>query len=124
MARRGNLNNSSSLPEGFEALEPFVAAWVQPDASGRMAKRQSSTIAEIRSFYDVIVPLGEAALDYLRGHKLGALPPEAENLLKLMLALTELGPAVEWYDNPQVYDGFPISRIRYVRHISDTAAQI
>ncbi len=113
-----------TLPEGFGALEPFVPVWVLPDASARMAKRQDMSIEEIRRFYDAIVPMGEKALDYLRQYKLGELPPEGENLLKLMLALTELGPAVEWYDNPQVYDGFPISRIRYVRQISDTAAQI
>jgi hypothetical protein len=115
---------SQALPEGFEALLPFVPVWVLPDASARMAKRQSSSIEEIRRFYDAIVPMGEKALDYLREFPLGSLTPQGENLLKLMLALTELGPAVEWYDNPQVYDGFPISRIRYVRQISDTAAQI
>ena len=113
-----------TLPEGFEALEPFVSTWVLPDASARMAKRQDSSIEEIRRFYDVIVPMGESALDYLRQFPLGALSPQGENLLKLMLALVELGPAVEWYDDPRVYDGFPISRIRYVRQIADTAAQI
>ena len=116
--------DQGTLPEGFQALEPFVSTWVLPDASARMAKRQSSSIEEIRRFYDAIVPMGEKALDYLREFPLGALTPQGENLLKLMLALTELGPAVEWYDNPQVYDGFPISRIRYVRQISDTAAQV
>lgn len=116
--------DQGTLPEGFEALLPFVSTWVLPDASARMAKRQASSIEEIRRFYDAIVPMGERALDYLRPYKLGELPPEGENLLKLMLALVELGPAVEWYDNPQVYDGFPIGRIRYVRQISDTAAQL
>jgi hypothetical protein len=111
------------LPAGFEALEPFAADWVLENASARMAKRQSSGMAEIRRFYGAIVPLGVEALDYLRWHKLGELPVQAENLLKLMLALAEIGPAVEWFDNPAVYDGFPIGRIRYVRHIADGAAQ-
>lgn len=112
-----------ALPKGFEALTPFVDEWVLENASARMAKRQSSSMAEIRRFYDAIVPVGIEALDYLRGYKLGELPPEAENLLKLMLALAEVGPAVEWFDNPAVYDGFPIGRIRYVRQIPDSAAQ-
>jgi hypothetical protein len=115
--------DQGALPEGFEALAPFVADWVFDDASARMAKRQASSMADIRRFYDAIVPLGVEALDYLREHKLGELPPEAENLLKLMLSLAEIGPAVEWFDNPAVYDGFPIGRIRYVRHIPDVAAQ-
>jgi hypothetical protein len=111
------------LPRGFEVLEPFIADWVQPDAAARLAKRQACTIEQIRSFYDTILPLGEKALAYLRGFQLGALPPDAERLLKLMLALAEVGPAVEWYNDPFVYDGFDIRRTKYARKISDTAAQ-
>ena len=114
---------SQAVPEGFETLAPFVADWVLENASARMAKRQASSMAEIRAFYDAMVPLGVAALDHLRAYKLGELAPPEENLLKLMLALAEVGPAVEWFDNPAVYDGFPIGRIRYVRQIADTAAQ-
>jgi hypothetical protein len=111
------------LPAGFEPLEPFVAGWALPDAVARMAKRQASTIEEIRGFYEAMLPLGGQALDHLRGFQLGALPPEAERLLKLMLSLAEVAPAVEWYGDPRVYDGFPIERVRYRRVIPDTAAQ-
>lgn len=100
-----------------------MAEWVLPDAAARMQKRQSSTLSEIRVFYDAILPLGEQALQYLRDLQLGALPPDAQRLLKLMLALAEVAPAVEWYQSPQVYDGFPVTRIRYVRQIADVDAQ-
>jgi hypothetical protein len=113
----------SLLPRGFETLEPFVSAWVLPDAAARMTKRQSSTIAELRQFYDAVLPLGEAALDYLRDFELGSLAPPAERLLKLMLSLAEIGPAVEWYGDPRVYDGFGVERIRFLRQIPDSAAQ-
>ena len=114
-----DLASATLLPPGFAALDPFVAAWVLPDAAARMVKRQASTIAEIRSFYDAIIPL-----DHLRAHKLGALSAEGERLLKLMLALAEIGPAVEWFDDPKVYDGFSVDRIRYVRQIPDLAPQL
>ena len=114
---------SPLLPAGFESLEPFVGEWVLPDAVSRLVKRQGSSIQEIRRFYDAMLPLGEKALDYLRGFQLGAMPPEAERLLKLMLSLAEVGPAVEWYNDPHVYDGFDVHRIRYHRQIADTAAQ-
>lgn len=117
------MNTSSSLPAGFESLQGFVADWVLPDAAARMAKRQSSTIEDIRRFYEVMLPHGENALQYLREFQLGSLTREGERLLKLMLALAEVAPAVEWYKNPQVYDGFSVSRIRYLRQIADTAAQ-
>ena len=85
------MDNTTSLPAGFESLGPFVAAWVLPDAAARMAKRQSSTYEEIHGFYRAVIPLGEKALDYLRGFQLGSLPPEGERLLKLMLSLAEIG---------------------------------
>lgn len=113
----------SLLPGDFTDLERFVAGWVLPDAAARMAKRQASRIEDLRAFYDAMLARGEAALAWLRGYPLGDLPPEGENLLRLMLMLAEAAPAVEWYDNPRVYDGFPIERIRYLRQIPDCAAQ-
>jgi hypothetical protein len=115
---------SALLPEGFADLERFVAGWVQPDVLARMAKRQASDIAELRHFYETMLPRGEAALAYLRDFALGELPAEAERLLRLMLMLAEVAPAVEWYNDPMVYDGFPVQRVRFLRQISDTAAQL
>lgn len=114
----------TSLPEGFAHLEKWAADWVQPDAAARMAKRQSSTIEEIRPFYQDMLDNGEKALGWLREYELGSLPPEGERLLKLMLALAEVAPAAEWYDSPHIYDGFPVERLRYRRQIPDTAAQL
>lgn len=117
------MKDGSLLPAGFQALERFLAGWVLSDAEARVAKRQGSTLGEIREFYDAMLPLGEKALEYLRQFELGALPAEGERLLKLMLSLAEIAPAVEWYDGPAVRNGFPISRIRYVRQIPDSDPQ-
>jgi hypothetical protein len=115
---------SGLLPPGFTEIEPFVATWVLPDAAARMERRQASKIEDLKVFYETMLPMGEAALGWLRGYALGELPPEGERLLKLMLALAEVAPAVEWYNDPRVYDGFPVERISYMRQISDTAAQL
>lgn len=117
------MEHVSALPVGFEALEGFVADWVLPDAVARMKQRQASDIAAIKGFYEAMLPLGEAALTHLRQFQLGELDAPNERLLKLMLALAEVAPAVEWYDDPRVYDGFDVNRIRYLRQIPDTAAQ-
>ncbi len=115
---------SAPLPPGFESAEPFIAHWVLPDANARMHQRQATAIADIRRFYETMLPLGEAALAWLREWDLGTLPPEGERLLKLMLALAEVAPAVEWYNDPRVTDGFPVERFRYVRQIPDNAVQV
>jgi len=116
-------NTNPLLPAGFEALAAFVPDWVLPDMPARMARRRDSTIEELRLFYTSIVPLGDAALDHLRGFPLGQLPPDSANLLGLMLSLAEIGPAVEWYDSPQVTDSFSTTRVQVLRVLSDTAGQ-
>ena len=113
----------TTLPPGFEALEPFVGDWVLPDSLARMAKRRASNMDEIKAFYDVAIARAESALNHLRAFPLGEIPPAEERLLKLMLALAEVGPAVEWFDSPHVYDGFDATKVRYIRTIPDTAAQ-
>jgi hypothetical protein len=115
---------SALLPEGFADLERFVADWALPDSLARMAKRQASAMGDIRAFYDAIIPRAEAALGHLRNFSLGEVPPAEERLLKLLLSLAEIAPAVEWFDDPKVYDGFDVHKIRYTRIISDTAAQL
>ena len=112
------------LPEGFDTIERFVPEWVQPDAEHRLAKRLGTDMPAIREFYAAMLAEGEAALAWLRGYRLGELPPEGERLLRLMLMLAELAPAVEWYDDQRVYDGFPVERIRYLHQIPDLAPQV
>lgn len=113
-----------TLPEGFADLERFVPEWVHPDAEHRLAKRLSSDMEAIRVVYAAMLERGEAVLAWLRNYELGALPPEGERLLRLMLMLAEVAPAVEWYGDPRVYDGFPVERLRYLRQIPDTAPQL
>lgn len=115
---------AQTLPEGFADLERFVPEWVHPDAEHRLAWRLAAEMEAIRTFYAAMLERGEAALAWLRGYELGALPPEGERLLRLMLMLAEVAPAVEWYGNQRVYDGFPVERLRYLRQISDTASQL
>ncbi|MFV8816883.1 hypothetical protein [Haliea sp. E17] len=115
--------NPACLPDGFDSLAPFVTTWVLPDASARMQQRQSAPMEAIQSFYDAMTPLGDSALAYLSQLQLGELPPEAENLLGLMLSLAEIAPAVEWYGSPEVANGYPVNRIHYLRQIPDLAAQ-
>jgi hypothetical protein len=118
-----NMKSDPLLPQGFESAERYLRGWVLPDSAARSMKRQTSTMEEIRAFYDTMLPIAGAAADYLREYNLGSLPPEGERLLKLMLSLAEIAPAVEWYNAPKVYDGFDIGRVRLVAQLSDTGAQ-
>ena len=97
------------LPEPFGDLEPF-AGWALGDEVSRGRKRASSSMPEIQAFYDAMLPRMEAVLGYLNGLPLNKLPAEAERLLHMVLSLAEIGPAVEFYGEPAVIDGFPTER--------------
>jgi len=115
--------STDRLPAGFESVEPLVAAWVLPDSNARAAKRQGSTLVELQSFYDAMLPIARPAVAYLRDHTLEDLPPEGSRLLKLMLSLAEVSTAIEWYGSPTVPDSFDFARFRLIAQTPDTEAQ-
>ncbi len=112
-----------NLPAAFDHLDDYLDRWALPDSRARQAARLEAGFDELQAFYDAMLPCAPAALEHLSAFPLGELPQAEENLLKLMLALAEIGPAVEWYGQPQVIDGFPAHRFRLVEQLSDTAPQ-
>lgn len=114
----------STLPEGFENIENYVKEWAHDTTMGRLAVRYNSKFEDIVEFYDAMLPLASEALDYLRQFQLGALSPEAERLMRLMLMLQEIAPAVEWYGDPIGPDCYDYRRVQIPVQIPDVASQI
>ncbi len=113
----------SLLPKGFKPLEPWVAEWVLADSRARLEKRISTPANHIRAFYDAMLAQAPAALAYLATRQLGALDAAEERLLKLLLSLAEMGPAVEWYGKGDTIDGFDARRFRLVEQMPDNQVQ-
>jgi hypothetical protein len=111
------------LPPGYETLEPYLDTWILADSRARAEKRVSTAYSDIKEFYDAMLPLAPQALCYLADYQLGALDQAQERLLKLLLSLAEIGPAVEWYRQPTVVDGLDARRFPLKEQISDTLAQ-
>lgn len=86
---------TDSLPQGFAALEPFVAQWAVEDTAQRCEMRGSSTQEEREAFFAAATPLLDAALEYLDGQPLHSLAGADARLMKLMLALAHVALAVE-----------------------------
>jgi hypothetical protein len=102
---------TARLPAQFAAFERF-ADWILPDELARSRKRAASTMAELRAFYDAMLPEVEAMLAHLDAHELDALPPAEGRLLELLLGLVEIANAVELYFSPELRYGFPVERFR------------
>jgi hypothetical protein len=105
----------AGLPEGFEMLES-VAAWSLPTETERIKRRQASSFAEIAEFRDAVLPELPRIFEYLNAKDLGTLSPTDENLLFLMLALAEIAPAVEFYRQAAVIEGFDALRFMPVEN--------
>lgn len=97
------------FPAPFADLEP-IAAWALATEGQRACKRRDSTIGEIRAFYDTLLPRMDAILDYLNQLPLESMPNDAQRLLHLTLALAEVAPAVELFNQPLVTDGYDPER--------------
>lgn len=105
------------LPEPFRDLEAWADVWALSTETARNARRRQSSMAEIRAFYDTLLPRMEAVLHYLSQFPLrqtagytaeptAGLPDDARRLLYLSLAMAEVTTAVEIFQAPSVIDGF------------------
>ena len=92
------------VPADFADLEPFAADWSLATERERYAKRLASTMDELQAFYDAAFPRLEAAITYLDGLDLDALPDDATRLLWLCYSLVNVSFPVEVWRQPRVPD--------------------
>jgi hypothetical protein len=98
-----------TFPAQFRHLERF-ADWSLATETERNRKRHASTMAEIRAFRDAIMAGIDSLITYLNRVDLADLPPSDLPLLYLLLSLAEIAPAVEFYDQQAVVDGYDTTR--------------
>jgi hypothetical protein len=92
-----------TLPAEFADLEPF-ADWAVHGERARYAKRISSTMDELQSFYDAAFARIDDALAYLERYEVEELPEEGQRLLWLYCALATVAFPVEAWRQPHVPD--------------------
>lgn len=85
----------SSLPAGFELLEPFVAQWAVEGTADRSFARTGSTAEQRQEFYDIMQPIADAALTLLDSRRLAEHDGREKNLMYLCLSFAHVAMAVE-----------------------------
>jgi hypothetical protein len=105
----------SLLPAQFQELERWMA-WSLATEQERSAKRQASTMEEIRAFYDAMLARIDEVLRYVDQFPMNALPEDATRLFYLTLSLAEVSFAVEQFGQPSVVDGYDVKRFVVVEH--------
>ncbi|MGF6265813.1 hypothetical protein OKW49_006806 [Paraburkholderia youngii] len=103
-----------TLPAGFESLAPFVDSWALGTETARNAQRHALGMEAILAFRDAILPQVDEVVAYLNGFPLATLDehPDAMTLMYLLLSLAEIAPAIEFYNQPAVIDGYESARFR------------
>lgn len=86
---------TAQLPQGFEALEPFVHRWAIRTTRERDKARGESTFEDLKAYYDVAQPLLSPALAYLDTFPVKELAGKDQRLMDMMLALAHVSMAVE-----------------------------
>ncbi len=99
--------NSPQLPTAFADLAPFID-WALPSADERQTRRRTASRAELKAFYDAMLPRIEAILSAVDAYPLGKLPEELHAIYFLALSLAEAAPHMELYggspDVPYAFD--------------------
>jgi len=107
----GRIEQGPGLPEKFKELEQFASEWSLATEEERNRKRRSSSMGEIRSFYDAMLRWMPAISEHLNGFSLEELPRRERRLLNLAFSFMEIAPAVEVYLSPDVPDAIEAERL-------------
>ncbi len=89
------MNQTSQLPNGFEALSPFVEFWAAPTAADRARCRDESDKSRRAAFYDAVKPLAPSALSYLDAKPISQWDPSEQCLMQLLLSFVHVALAEE-----------------------------
>jgi hypothetical protein len=96
------------LPSGFEALVKYVPRWSAETTQERWNKRATSSMVEIREFYEDMLLYAESALKFLESHDIRALRDQEARLMRLLLSLASCAMAVELHNSPRaLHSPFP-----------------
>ena len=86
---------STTLPQAFAELEPFVARWAAGTSAARAAVRDQAGPEECARFFTVGFPRVEEALDYLDAKGFAGFDEADQRLMTLMLGLVHAGLAAD-----------------------------
>lgn len=94
------------LPEAFAGLQPFVSLWALDTETARNIQRHAQPMDAIRAFADTMLAHMNDLIAFVNRKPMSEFDEVDETLLKLMLSLAEVAPAVEFYGQQEVVWGF------------------
>jgi hypothetical protein len=91
-----------ALPQGFDDLAHLAAHWAHATEYARREKRATSSMADLRAYYDLVGPLVPAIATHLDSFPVNApLPAPELRLFQLAQMYMEVAWAVEFVGAPE-----------------------
>ncbi|MGA8644498.1 hypothetical protein [Candidatus Binatus sp.] len=103
----------AQLPKEFAELERF-SEWVLPTSGERNKKRVTSTMPELKAFYDAMMKHIDRIVEYFKQFSMEEMPQDTKRLLYMTMSLVEVSHAVELYGQPTVIGGMDSLRFKVV----------
>lgn len=101
------MKSKHALPARFEGLQAFLD-WAQPTETLRLSKRESSSLEDIREFYDAMLADMPEIIAYLRdAASYAQADASTRTLYTLMLSFADASLSMELHKSPTVPDGMP-----------------
>jgi hypothetical protein len=111
-----------SLPQGFESLAHLAAQWAHATEYARREKRATSSMSDLRAYYDLVGPLVPAIANHLDAFSVTApLPAPERRLFQLAQMYMEVAWAVELVGEPEEPGQVPRQRW-HVHDVGDPGA--
>ena len=109
------MSTQTTLPAQFAGLEAFVSVWALKNEQARHENLLARSIAELRRFYDAILPRMDEITLYLNRLPLDAMPPDAQVLYDLAMTFMESAHPIDLrWRTTDIEDKFPAERFIFL----------
>ena len=112
----------------IQALDDYICHWGKPTRAERASVRLGSTIAEIRSFHDAMLPQLQEIIAFLSQCPPADLGKRYRPLADTVLAMCEIENAVYKWNAPVLvtdktgsFTAIPLERMKTKRHFHERA---
>ncbi len=92
--------SNETLPVPFAKLAPWVDDWAIATEEARYHKLHATTFAQLKAFYDAMLPEMDAIMVYLKTQPVEGMAPDAQNLYHLAMTFAETAHPLDlgWKD--------------------------
>lgn len=105
----------TSLPAQFSALDRFTAVWALATEKERHDNLVAHSVAELRPFYDAMLPRMDEITLYLNQFALDAMPDDAQTLFDLTMTFMESAHPIDLrWKTTDIEDKFPAQRFEFL----------